>query len=650
MRVLRTLVAIGGVLVVSPAAQATEREPDPRVVIDGVRQTDLKQIPYSIDGVALDVRRAAANGIGAPQIGLEARYGKKERQRWREAQLKYPKWTEPFAPCVEKFELAIEEIRRIAPLTRRPAWDSSVDEINAALRQARNLVGVGDSCMEDGRYAFNSMASRAKAANDRRVLEGRIAHDEDQNRPDGGYQRDPTIPEWSPPADGRPRWPGGIDPTQPPVRVPGGYDPCANPRPPPLCSQPAASLPPQRGGVAGGGADPGGGGSGGGAAPTPAPIAGGAASTGPTACWPKTAQRTDAVDALRRLGEFFANRRSNLSISDEFTFHLAAGVRSGFEQLSKKMIDQLTAPHLLPGQFGPTYDPQLVTPVVRDMLNYLNDRKAKPDLAKVLLQRAEAAVRRTRDAMMSDPGFYIGQQLPEAFVGECAALPPTPAATRLVTQASEDVVDLSRAARKIGDIDDAFREFVGTGSWTKGSLRATRNALGLPAPRYNSRYGEGNCQHCVTAQIHEWITGEHTTAPDTSPMLNPAIVDDLRRRYGELPEAPPGLAPELRPQWHAGVPFRLPGPASLRTTFEDGGIGSVGYVYYRRAVAIERDAAGQPTRYGLEGHVLTILHGPNGVRLDDPQAGMKDVWEMAVRDMELYGLKYYPVRLGGTPR
>ena len=212
---LCAVLASGSALVASPAVRATERDPDPRVVIDGVRQTDLEQIPYTVDGFALDVRRAAANGINAPQIGLEARYGKKELQRWREAQRKYPKWTEPFAPCVEKFELAIEEIRRIAPLTRRPAWDTSVDEINAGLRQARNLVGVGDSCMEDGRYAFNSMASRAKAGNDRRVLEGRIAHDEQQNDPNGGYQRDPNIPEWSPPADGGPRWPGGIDPTQP---------------------------------------------------------------------------------------------------------------------------------------------------------------------------------------------------------------------------------------------------------------------------------------------------------------------------------------------------------------------------------------------------------------------------------------------------
>ncbi len=219
----------------SLAVPAGEREPDPRVVINGVRQTDLESIPYSIDGHALDLRRDAANGTGAPQIGLEQNWARQHIAKWDEQRRKHSKWTAPFEPCVEKFKLAIEQIRRIAPLTRRPAWDTSIDEINAGLRQAKNLIGVGDRCMQDAQQEFNRMATAARAANDRRVLQGRAVYDEQQNDPDGGYQRDPDIPEWSPPADPGPRLPGGIDPNVAPVRTPGGYDPCANPVKPPRC-------------------------------------------------------------------------------------------------------------------------------------------------------------------------------------------------------------------------------------------------------------------------------------------------------------------------------------------------------------------------------------------------------------------------------
>jgi len=585
---------------------------------------DRKQIPRNIGAYADSVRHAAANGVGAPQIGLKSGYGKKEIENWEKQKAKYPDLAAPYDSCVTYYRAAIDQIKAIAPLTRRPKWDYSIDEINAGLRQAKNLIAVGDECVKHADPEAQRLLQAAKQEQDRKILQGRVEEDRRLN--------EPPAPDETP-ADPGPRWPGGIDPNAPVVE-PGGYDPCLNPRRPPWCDEPSR-LPSPTGPAA--------------SQPEPRNDAGRQSMDAKTACWPKPDLGAQLHESLRSLVEMNSRHTSNLSAVDEFFFQMAAGVRHGIEELGQSMQRQL-----LNGQnpFIPNIDldPQKVAPLVRGVVDYLNNESARPEIEAALRRKAKAAAVKMHEQVMHEPGFIIGKQLPQMFIEHCVRLDSVEDVAQMVASATQEARDLNRATGKLVGIDKAYRDFTALDPARYGTLAEQLRNLGMPVPRNNLMMGEKNCHHCVKASLYERETGTHVTALDIGPLSRQQIVEDLRTSYGESRTVPPGVAPEHRQQWHEGVPYKTSGSLGLRQIFEEGGVGSDGYVYYRRAVPTAYDPrTRKPMRWGLEGHVLEIAHEPNGVQLNEPQSGLKDVWHMAERDMDLYGVEYYPLHLGGQP-
>lgn len=94
---------------------------------------------------AISVRHDATDGIGAPQAGLDPQYPESVKV-WKKAESEHPDEAKTLEPCVQDYFEATEKIKQIAPLTRRPAWDVSAKQINAALEQAEELVKQGDQC------------------------------------------------------------------------------------------------------------------------------------------------------------------------------------------------------------------------------------------------------------------------------------------------------------------------------------------------------------------------------------------------------------------------------------------------------------------------------------------------------------------------
>ena len=213
------------------------RRPDPRPGLEA-------------SGAALDLRRDAANGTGAPQIGLNPNWAKKSYTHWDETTEKYPEAAAKYESCAEKFKEAIETIRPVAPLTKRPVWDQpgTIDRINEAIRQAKELITAGDKCMN----AVNEQSRPDQ--NGRTVLKGRVERTKGNRR-----LRRRTVETMSPvtreeilrgchrcPLRGAPTGSHNRDRSHSRCRLRAvAYDPCQNPVPPPGCrTSPAPSQRP----------------------------------------------------------------------------------------------------------------------------------------------------------------------------------------------------------------------------------------------------------------------------------------------------------------------------------------------------------------------------------------------------------------------
>jgi hypothetical protein len=627
-----------------------ERDPDPRVVFNGVRQTDLKVIPYSLSGYALSVRKAAADGTGAPQIGLDPNWPNKALAAWERQRAKYPEYSGSFDTCVTYFKAAIDQIKAIAPLTRRPTWDHSIDEINAAIRQAKNLINVGDECMKSATEEFGQKARVARQQNDRKILQGRI----EQDRAMDEATANATGPGWGdqpePQPDGAPDegfpFRHREDPTRAPVRIPGGYDPCANPHKPPGCpSGPplSPSVPREGNATADRRTDE----------PQIPQRSDGRVRHEPLDCRPLPADFTrQLIEVGERLAEMSSRRRSNLSVTDEFFFSMASGLRHELENFANRIKKNALEGRVGPTVFMPelTVDPKRLAPMVPTVVRYLNDESSRPGITAELLRQARAQTDRARREIEHDPGFAIGSNLGGTILGECNWV-PTFDARRFVSSAVEEGGKIKRAADKLGAIDEEFLHFVGNQPVAENRLRQVLESSGLGPPRYNINYGEKNCFWCIKASIYERETGTRVTAPNIGPIGRSDMIADLRETYGKARPAPPGVPAQLRQQWHEGVPLEAPGPSSIVEIFKEGGVGSDGYLFVRNPV---RDKAGD-NRWTLEGHAYEIHHDVDGVKINDPQSGNNnavsaeltpEIW----RNMELYGVSYYPVHLGaGKP-
>lgn len=113
------------------------------VEYDESRSQQFAQL--DVTQAAISVRHDATDGIGAPQAGLDPQYPE-STGIWKKAESEHPDEAKTLEPCVQDYFAAIEKIKQIAPLTRRPAWDVSAKQINAALEQAEELVKQGDQC------------------------------------------------------------------------------------------------------------------------------------------------------------------------------------------------------------------------------------------------------------------------------------------------------------------------------------------------------------------------------------------------------------------------------------------------------------------------------------------------------------------------
>lgn len=100
-----------------------------------------------VTNAVISVRKDATDGIGAPQIGLDPTYPA-AIDHWKEVAAKYPEQAAPYESCVQDYLQASEDIKQISPLTKRPAWDVSGAQINAALQKASQLVAAGDDCQK----------------------------------------------------------------------------------------------------------------------------------------------------------------------------------------------------------------------------------------------------------------------------------------------------------------------------------------------------------------------------------------------------------------------------------------------------------------------------------------------------------------------
>ncbi|MEJ0039890.1 MAG: hypothetical protein WDO68_28275 [Gammaproteobacteria bacterium] len=128
------LLAASGILATHSAAGQTARGD-----VFATRSPDY----YNVDGAAWSVRHDAANGTGAPQIGLDPSYPSSV-PAWEKIRTQSPRQAQLFQPCVEQFIQATDEIRRVAPGMRRPVNASLV---NGGVKRANALIKAGDECM-----------------------------------------------------------------------------------------------------------------------------------------------------------------------------------------------------------------------------------------------------------------------------------------------------------------------------------------------------------------------------------------------------------------------------------------------------------------------------------------------------------------------
>lgn len=98
---------------------------------------------YDVTGAAQSVRHDAANGTGAPQLGLQPDYPS-SLPAWKEAMRKFPREAAPYEPCVRDFIQATEEIKQVAPYMRRPM---DPRKVNVGVARANDLIAQGDECM-----------------------------------------------------------------------------------------------------------------------------------------------------------------------------------------------------------------------------------------------------------------------------------------------------------------------------------------------------------------------------------------------------------------------------------------------------------------------------------------------------------------------
>jgi hypothetical protein len=136
------------VIVVAAVALLAQRAAAQQTYSGGVEYDESRShqiAELDVTRAAISVRHDATDGIGAPQAGLAPEYPESVGV-WKKAESEHPDEARTLEPCVQDYFQATEKIKQIAPLTRRPAWDVSAKQINAALEQAEDLVKQGDRC------------------------------------------------------------------------------------------------------------------------------------------------------------------------------------------------------------------------------------------------------------------------------------------------------------------------------------------------------------------------------------------------------------------------------------------------------------------------------------------------------------------------
>ena len=92
----------------------------------------------------LSLRHDAANGTGAPQLGLDPGYPR-SLPAWQAIRQRSPPAVAPLDPCANALIQATDEIIRVAPQMRGHGQDPT--GINAGTRRARALIAQADQCM-----------------------------------------------------------------------------------------------------------------------------------------------------------------------------------------------------------------------------------------------------------------------------------------------------------------------------------------------------------------------------------------------------------------------------------------------------------------------------------------------------------------------
>ncbi len=95
-------------------------------------------------GAVLSLRHDAANGTGAPQLGLNPDYPP-SLPAWVALKQRDPQSAAPYDPCAALLIQATGEIRRVAPLMRQ---QGHLAELNAGIKRAKQLIAQADGCLQ----------------------------------------------------------------------------------------------------------------------------------------------------------------------------------------------------------------------------------------------------------------------------------------------------------------------------------------------------------------------------------------------------------------------------------------------------------------------------------------------------------------------
>ncbi len=105
-------------------------------------------VPFiEAQGVVLSIYHEVGIAVQRPDYSATPDFPK-SLKRWRELAARDPATTGPFEPCVTLMVQAGEILKPVAPLMKRPAWDTSGPQINAATRQAHALLDQARDCIQ----------------------------------------------------------------------------------------------------------------------------------------------------------------------------------------------------------------------------------------------------------------------------------------------------------------------------------------------------------------------------------------------------------------------------------------------------------------------------------------------------------------------